>query len=355
MLQRRDADGFNLAFLDVMACGLGAVILIFMLVKFNASTPEPVEEEKRLKAELAELEAQQENLQSSIGSVNAQKKAQGARLETLKSEIETLKQQNSQASTAKKDKQAVLADLEQAVAAVAPKQTEDTIKLKGKGEERYLLGLKVEGSQIGILVDSSASMTDETLMDIISRKISSNKQKKKAAKWRRTKRVARWLLARIPSSSRVSMVAFNDKAKNVGPKKVRGNDKSGLKKISRAIDKLVPEEGTNLQTALKAIKRANPGLNSLYVITDGLPTLGDKGSGLSAFRKCGSFFGKSSTITGDCRMQLFAHSVQQAGLTGVKVNVVLLPLEGDPGAAAAYWGWSASTKGLFISPAGSWP
>ena len=39
---RKATDGFNLAFLDVMACGLGAVILIFILVDFNAFTPMPV-------------------------------------------------------------------------------------------------------------------------------------------------------------------------------------------------------------------------------------------------------------------------------------------------------------------------
>mgnify|MGYP003149374670 CR=1 FL=1 len=32
---RKAEDGFNLAFLDVIACGLGAVILIFILVDFK--------------------------------------------------------------------------------------------------------------------------------------------------------------------------------------------------------------------------------------------------------------------------------------------------------------------------------
>ncbi|RLA22020.1 MAG: VWA domain-containing protein, partial [Gammaproteobacteria bacterium] len=38
MLPRRKTEGFNLAFLDIMSCGLGAIILVFMLVKYNAET-----------------------------------------------------------------------------------------------------------------------------------------------------------------------------------------------------------------------------------------------------------------------------------------------------------------------------
>jgi uncharacterized protein HemX len=95
MLQRRDTDGFNLAFLDVMACGLGAVILIFMLIKFNAQTPEPVEEAQRLKAELAQLLSEQEQTQSSLASTNAQKKAQAQTLAKLKNQIESLQQQSA--------------------------------------------------------------------------------------------------------------------------------------------------------------------------------------------------------------------------------------------------------------------
>lgn len=356
MSQRRDTDGFNLAFLDVMACGLGAVILIFMLVKFNAETPEPVEEVQRLKDELSALQAAQAAMQLSLSDVNAKKQAQSEALAQSESAIELLKQQNEQTDKAQSKQKAVLAELEKSVAAAAPKQAEDKIKLKGTGEETYLLGLKVGGKHIGILLDNSASMTDEKLMDIVRSKIDSNKQKKKAAKWRRTKRVARWLLARVPSSSKVSMVSFNDKAKSVGPvRPVSGKDKKGLNKMSKAIDRLIPKQGTNLQSALKKIKSQNPKMDSLYVVTDGLPTLGDNGSGLSSFGKCGSFFGKSSTITGECRLRLFVHSVKQAGLSGVKVNVILLPLEGDPGAADAYWNWSARTGGLFISPARSWP
>lgn len=356
MLQRRDANGFNLAFLDVMACGLGAVILIFMLVKFNAQTPEPVEELKRLKGELAQLMAQQNTIQSSIAAVDAQKKAEVMTLAQIKSRIEALKRLNAQSVSALSDKKAVLAKLEKSIAAAAPNQAEDKVELAGSGEETYLLGLKVQGSHIGILLDNSASMTNDKLIDIVRSKIGSDAEKKAAAKWQRTKRVARWLLARVPPQSTVSMVSFNQTADVVGSQqRVSGNDKSAMAQVSAAIETLVPEDGTNLQSAISKIVEVNPKLTNLYVITDGLPTLGDQGSGLNAFRHCGSFFGKSLTITGECRAYLFAYTVKNARLRDVEVNVVLLPLEGDPAAADAYWQWSAATGGLLISPARSWP
>ena len=46
------------------------------------------------------------------------------------------------------------------------------------GEEDYLLGLKVEGRRIAILIDRSASMTDERLIDIIRRKVRTDAEKR---------------------------------------------------------------------------------------------------------------------------------------------------------------------------------
>ena len=37
MGQRKKSEGFNLAFIDIMSCGLGAIVLVFMLVKHNVN------------------------------------------------------------------------------------------------------------------------------------------------------------------------------------------------------------------------------------------------------------------------------------------------------------------------------
>ncbi len=38
MRRYRKSEGFNLAFLDIMSCGLGAVVLVFMLVKHDVGS-----------------------------------------------------------------------------------------------------------------------------------------------------------------------------------------------------------------------------------------------------------------------------------------------------------------------------
>jgi len=95
----------------------------------------------------------------------------------------------------------------------------------------------------------------------------------------------------------------------------------------------------------------------MYVVTDGLPTAGQsRYASLNPFASCRSLLGKSSNISGDCRVKLFRQSVNESSpKSGVTINVILLPIEGDPQAAPEYWAWSASTGGLLISPALSWP
>jgi hypothetical protein len=355
-LKRRSADGFNLAFLDVMACGLGAIVLILMLVKFNATTDVPSDETERLQQELSALESNAVAVDSLIAQTNKNINAESVSLAKIKQRVQQLTQQQNATQQALKDKKAVLADVEKSVAAAAPLQADDNVSLQGVGEETYLLGLKVEGKHIGILMDTSASMTDEKLIDIIRRKISSDTKKKSAAKWRRTKRVVQWLLARVPLSSRVSVVSFNDTASKVGVSSVvPANNADAIKQLIIAIEKLVPKNGTNLQIGLSEIKKLNPKITHLYIVTDGLPTLGKRSKSLSSLANCTSLFGKSKTITGDCRLRLFIYSLQQVQMPGVQVNVILLPLEGDPQAPQAYWDWTASTGGLMISPADSWP
>ena len=63
---KRQENGFNLAFLDVMACGLGAVLLILIIVNFNDDTPIPSTEIERLQQELAASESQSQALNNSI-------------------------------------------------------------------------------------------------------------------------------------------------------------------------------------------------------------------------------------------------------------------------------------------------
>jgi hypothetical protein len=130
------------------------------------------------------------------------------------------------------------------------------------------------------------------------------------------------------------------------------SDSGALQQLQQSLGQLTPQGGTNLEQALKLIQQDAPTITDLYIITDGLPTQGST-SGLSQWRQCGSFFGRSNTISGECRETLFAQAIKQA--PRITTNIILLPLEGDPKAAYNYWLWSQVNGGTVLAPTEDWP
>jgi hypothetical protein len=131
-------------------------------------------------------------------------------------------------------------------------------------------------------------------------------------------------------------------------------DTTALGAVYKELDAIIPQGATNLQKGLQAI--SGQGVTDLYVITDGLPTVGEsRYANLNPFSGCSSLLGKSSTISGECRVKLFRQTLKETRLGPVKVNVILLPIEGDPDGVNEYWGWAARSGGLLISPAVNWP
>ncbi len=337
-----------------MSCGLGAIILVFMLVKHKVDVAHP--EVDALEQELAELRAAEDTLSQQIARAMADRMRVESNADKAK---QTLTQSQKDLAVRQReaaDQQAQLARQQAEIERTEVAEVSDVIENSGVGEETYVMGLKVEGRKIGILIDSSASMTDEVLIDVIRRKNSSDTDKQAGPKWQRTKRIGQWLLARLPKSSSVKVIAYNDQTQTLGPDGwVGATDNKGLGDILGDMDGLVPSGATDLQAGLKLMKAANP--SDVYVVTDGLPTQGDSNyKSLNPFASCSALWGQASTISGECRLKLFNHTVQSTSFRpGVPVNVVLLPIEGDPQASVAYWSWTSTTGGLLISPAVSWP
>lgn len=282
------------------------------------------------------------------------KAATAGQLEALESEVSRVQRELDQKQVEITERRSEEKTLEETIKAIETEDNTDLIEDRQTGEENYLIGLRVEGKRIAILVDSSASMTDEKLIDIIRRKNMSPVDRVQAPKWQRTRRVANWLLARLPRDTSVQVVSFNEQAQVLGAAGTSGGDASGLGRIAADLGRVVPGGATNLAAGLKAIESHKP--TDIYLITDGLPTAGNSGyKSLNPFSDCSALWGGSSSISGECRARLFRHTINNAGLEKVRTNVILLPLEGDPEAAAYYWRWTALTNGLTISPAESWP
>ncbi|MAF95066.1 MAG: hypothetical protein CMM60_04855 [Rhodospirillaceae bacterium] len=339
-----------------MSCGLGAVILLFVLLKYDIGRR--VDEEDNLSRELASLQLREQQLNEKIKAVDKLSSDEEKlrrelieRISKINKELETI---NQNLSSQEQKNQA----LKESIEATPIKKSTDVVEDPSLGEEQYLLGLKVEGPRIAILIDHSASMTDVKLIDIISRKTRSDPVKIKGPKWLRTKKIVRWLLARLPDRAEVAVIAFNNKARNLGPAQwVRAKDANALEKIIADVDKLIPVGPTNLQEGLDQLSRLKPRATNLYLITDGLPTMGNSDyGGIFSFVTCSSLLGKSTSISGECRKELYRQTLKDSGPSaGTTTNVILLPIEGDPEASPEYWSWTAATGGLLITPAEGWP
>jgi hypothetical protein len=352
--RRRTTEGFNLAFLDIMSCGLGAIVLVLMLVKHNVEHVSP--ESERLEGDLARLEAVETDLGSKIVALLQVKAATAGEIAAREAALARIRSDLTRARDELAARERAARALEKTIETteVAPKEP-DVIEDRRVGEENYIVGLRVEGARIGILVDASASMTDEWLIDIIRRKNQAAPVRQAGPKWDRTRRVVRWLLARAPAQSQVAAVAFAAKPTWLGDAGgARGGDGTGLGRIAGALDSVVPGGPTNLAAGLAALRAHKP--TNVYIITDGLPTAGDSGyRSISPFADCSALWGGSTTISGECRKRLFRHTVANANLGAATVNVVLLPIEGDPAASHEFWRWTADTGGILIAPAASWP
>ncbi|NQY17672.1 MAG: VWA domain-containing protein, partial [Alteromonas sp.] len=175
---RKAEDGFNLAFLDVMACGLGAVILIFILVDFKAFTPDPTEEKEKLEQELAAAEQEQQKLKKSIDEINDKIALESAKQEDAEQAQADTTQDQSKLLQDMSTEMAVVADLENQLAALS-KEVEKSanIQMQGTGEQNYITGMKIEGPEIGFLIDKSASMMGDNLLDILGKLALSDGQK----------------------------------------------------------------------------------------------------------------------------------------------------------------------------------
>jgi hypothetical protein len=213
----------------------------------------------------------------------------------------------------------------------------------GQGDRQYLTGLKMGGQRILILVDASASMLDETVVGVIRRRNMSSAEKLRAPKWRQAVATVDWLTANLPQDSRVQIYVFNESA---GPLLEGGTwlEARDIDRLNQAVEKLrrlPPEKGTSLINAFEAAAKMSPAPDNLFLLTDGLPTMGkDKPWG--------------SRVSADKRLSLFRDAVKRLP-AGLPVNTILLPMEGDPMAASEFWRLAVDTRGSFMCPAKDWP
>ena len=353
----RQISTFSLSFLDIMSCGLGAAILIFLLLKHVTDTPvveadpQTLSEIKLLEEELKEGEKNLIRIRNTISDVSDESvtaKGLARKIEEdikkLKSVLEVVAPDSDIDIPGLKNRIAKLQQQKKAIESSIPAGNK-AYEFTGDGERQYLTGLKVGGDNVLILIDSSASMLDETIVNIVRRRNMRDEQKKQAPKWSRTVDIAQWIIANLPTSSDFQVLSFNqDVSPVVGDdinKWYEVVDKVSVAQAVQGIRKVVPQNGTNLQGVFEVALSMTPLPDNIFIITDGLPTLGKGAS-------------KSGSISGAQRYRLFNQAISVLG-RNIPVNTMLLPLEGDPYAAAAFWRLAIVSRGAFVTPARDWP
>jgi hypothetical protein len=363
-MKRRKVTTFSLSFLDCICCGLGAIILLFVLVNAKSAAhrdtlvSELRDEVERLesrvidgKKDLVEarnalnqtLEAQvkTEGLSRKILSLLAEK-----RIELADRENETLASKEH-IDKLKTDLKSLEPELKRLKAGA---ETQDDLGTRlrsfpGQGDRQYLTDLKMGGMRIFILVDASASMLDETIVGVIRRKNQSNPNKLKSWKWRQAVSTVDWLTSQLPTKSSYQIYVFNENTRPV----IEGTGGTWLKAnniavLNRAVDqmkKVVPENGTSLMNAFKAMSEITPAPDNIFLLTDGLPTMGSKKPW-------------SKRVSPKKRLSLFDDAITRLP-SMVPINIILYPMEGDPQAASAYWRLAKDTRGSFFCPSRDWP
>ncbi len=362
MPRRRDFTIFSLSFLDVMSCGFGATILLYLILD-HRQEQQVEQQSSALRGEVAFLEREVKDgtedlaeLRNTIAMVEQSLAEAQGRSAVILSQIE---ERRDEVAEGKDDTLAqrehvnrLKADLKQLeqnnerLRAEGEKQRgQDARQFRGDGDRQYLTGLKLGGQRILVLLDRSASMLDYSLVNIIRLRNMPAQVQLRSAKWQRAVATVDWLSTQLPQTSQYQVYAFNTQAAPVlegtAGKWLKVSDREQLNGVVDRLQKLVPAEGSSLANAFEVAARMSPPPDNIYLITDGLPTQGATAGG-------------PSRVSGRDRQKLFNQALDKLP-RGIPVNVILAPMEGDPMAASALWQLAVSTRGSFLAPARDWP
>jgi|TARA_B110000879_G_scaffold108687_1_gene145937 uncharacterized coiled-coil protein SlyX len=359
---RRVSTPLSLAFLDVMFCGFGAVILIFLIMDHSSITAQN-DANPSLAAEINLLE--EEVLEGELGLVMVRNTLSDTTFEVVEAQglarqvqdqIDTFLQElasmeNSSIASVesieklRSDIKALEDELLRLQASAFEQEGNNVRQYIGDGNRQYLSGFFLGGQRILILVDSSTSMLDSTLINIIRTRNLSDERKKQAPKWRRVVKTIDWISTQLPITSRYQVWSFNNSYTSAIPgSEARWLEVADRDQLNQAIINIgdtIPSNGTNMEQVFRGVANMNPLPDNIFLITDGLPTLNERSD-------------PNGLVTPNQRAELFEDAVIELP-RGIPVNIILMPLEGDPSASAVFWELAQVSKGSYLTPSKDWP
>jgi Mg-chelatase subunit ChlD len=360
-MARRQTQTFSMSFLDVISCGFGAVVLFYTIISAQSglnrikSSADLAAEARRLEEEVLEGYAHLVELRNALSETDEDKvKAAGLSREVL----EKIRLTQEELARYEHDTLARRASLERLKADLKSLE-EGTRRLREKAppasgtsdvriaDPQQLVTLRIAGRRVLVLIDASASMLDETVVNIIRLRNMPAERRIGSAKWQQAVSTVEWVAARLPQATQFQVYAFDTNARPL----VEGSDGRWLNmkdsgQIALALKGLrntAPSGGTSLQNAFAVIGRLAPAPDNVILITDGLPTQGDKPPLIRRL------------VTAEEREDLMKEAVRSLPPATPPISIVLLPMEGDPSAPIYFWRLARMTGGGFLSPAKDWP
>jgi hypothetical protein len=361
--KRRQFEVFSMSFLDCMSCGFGAVILFFMII--NAQVKETTQVDPELMAEtnkleieilegrknlvlarntkerlddervtaegqIAEIVALIQELRAELSKYDNDTLAKIERVEQLQSDIESLEEEVKRLMSLKSEQE---------------EKGQQLRRFKGEGDRQYLTGLKLGGERTLVLIDRSASMLHEEIVNIVRRRNLPEAEQLRSVKWRQAVASVDWLTAQFRPGSQFQMYMFNNTVEPVikGSDGVwlQADDATQLDEAIRVLRRTVPKNGTNMKAAFEVVSKLTPRPDNIILLVDGLPTM-DSAETSKRF------------VTGKERVNLHDRAIRVLP-SGIPVNILLFPMEGDYDASVKYWLLAYGTGGSYMSVSEDWP
>ena len=365
-MARRRFNVFNLAFLDVMSCGLGAVVLFYMIINAQVAVRakdmniELLAETNRIEEEilagrkdlivkrnaLEEKESEQVRVEGEARSIQEI-------LEELLAELAEYENSSLAQTESVEDLRADIERLEQAkkrLSASSAESADDEGRqirsFVGEGNRQYLTGMKMGGKRVLILVDTSTSMLGRTYVDVLRFRALPEERRRKAPKWQQVVRSVDWLTTQIKPGMKFQVYGFNESASSLVPGTDGGwidvTDGSRLSRAIVSLRRVTPDKGSSLHAGLNAINALEPPPDNVFLLTDGLPTQGKVAPT------------EAVEVNERRRIEFFTKAIRLVPRR-VPVNVLLYPMDGDPNAAGYFWNLASRTGGSMQTPSRDWP
>ena len=196
--------------------------------------------------------------------------------------------------------------------------------------------LRLGGQRIVFLVDVSAGMIGRSAAELDRWQDLPAAEQRAAPKWRQLVTIFERLTEQVPVGARFQVIAFDDTARSL----ITGTDGAWVSATDDVLDRvvetlrdeIVPVGPSNLAAAFTAARALEPAPDNVFLLTDGLPTAAATADDPSE------------------RIRLFNETIAGAP-ADAPVNVILLPKEGEPVAAPAFWTLAFRTDGVVFAPA----